>query len=214
MALKKLFRRKPQEIETAKSIDKRIVEKLLYKYYLTLEQLRNSDIPDRNLRNVDFSGLKNAREESNKSTYVLRNGYNFIFVPPRDEPLMNNYIHIIGHARKLSDEPERWEKNFEGLEDMTHRLHKITNGRIEDLYKEENRSNAYCSVDSFIMEPEMEMTQRGIADMCNRMKDEIGFKLSGISSVLYYDVVPKDPSAYGMGFNMPKNAIRLKTWKR
>ena len=183
-------------------MDNKIVGKLMYRYYVTLEQLGNSDIPDENLKVVNLAGNKNSK------------AYHFFFNPPKDGPWMNNFIRIVGMAKKISDYPERWDKDFEGLVDITNGLQKIVKGEIEGLYDEENKSSEFGSIASLIKEPEMEMTQRGIANVGNKMKEEMGFKLFGFTYVIFENVVPKDPKAYGLGFNMPSNAIRMKTWKQ
>lgn len=115
--------------------------------------------------------------------------------------------------KKISDNPERWAKDFEGLVDITNGLQKIVKGEIIGLYDEENRSPEFASIASLIREPEMEMTQRGIAMIGNKMKEEMGFKLFGITYVIFENVIPKDSSAYGLGFNLPTTGLEPKIWK-
>src|SRR3990170_2520544 len=106
----------------------KLIKELWYEH-LYLEQLENSDIPDKYLKTVLLSGFRNDNI----------NSYSFFFNPPKEGPWMNNFIRIVGTSKKLSDNPEKWEKDFSGLERTTLGLQKIAKGEIEGLYDEENK---------------------------------------------------------------------------
>jgi hypothetical protein len=198
MVIMGLFRKKtPQQAEptyvnykTVKQGQKVIVPYLTVES-LSLEELQKSDIPDAYLKSIALGGFKN------NIVYVLLFGL---------KPF--NQIHVLMDPRKISDKPEKWAKNFADLEDTAKGLQKIVSGRIEDLDDEKNK-DPYChSTEFFILDTEMQMTQKGIAELGIRMREEMNFRPSGLRYAMYRDIVPKDPSTRGLGFNLPPLSLR------
>jgi hypothetical protein len=195
-------KKEEQQGNAASSVEKRILKELVYRHYLTFEQLENSDIPDSNLRVISLGGF-----------YKNDSGHTFIFSPRKDDsPWLSNYIRIIGESEKLVE--MKWDKNFEELEKITLGMRKIVKGEIEGLYSEENRSPSCFQKSCYIRKPEIEMTQKRMARLGSRLAEEIGFKTLGIISVNYENVVPKDPAANDLGFNLPSNAIVARIWRQ
>ena len=200
-----LFKKNTPPQKAVTSVDKRIVEELVLES-LYLKEFENIGIPDKNLYVARLGGW-----------YKNGESYDLFFNPPRGGPCgMDSIIHIIGQTKKVSVNPERWEKDFPSLENIALDLNKVVKGDIGGLYEKENMSPEYLNIACYINEPEMEMTHKGIAEVGRKLKDNVGFQTIGVKSVTYKDVVPKDASnRRSLGFNIPTcclNPIRI--WKQ
>ena len=188
---------KPKKpVEVFHSSEKKVLRTLSYQN-LTVEEFRNSNIPDDNLSSAWVMGLKD------------KPSYNFVFASTEGGPEVNSYIKVIGETKKVSEKPERWEKNYLGLKNTVEGLQRIVKGEREEINEDPSLPDNAC----MIKNSEMEMTQKGIAEVARKIDKELGFVYVMVRFAHYKNVVPLDPSLYSLGFNLPTRKFLIREWK-
>ena len=165
---------------------------------LTVEELGQSNIPDKNLFFVLTIG-----DSPKDSKYV------FYFKPKFKSPdgcLFNDEMRIEAQRVLISEKPRKYEKNSSDILEVLDEFQKKVKGKRE-LLNHSSRS----SFDSYkVKEPETEMTQKGIAELIKHIENEMKFSNVWMPATFYCSVTPSKPYSKDLGFNLPAQKISVK----
>ena len=201
--------KKHKGIEVNKSKKATKVERLIYRN-LSVDEFGKSDIPDEYFSACKLTALRNGYSYDftfSPASHMTQMEYEGKIYKVLNAPKVPASVVIVGQGEK---DPGNgvWKMDKKGLEKTVKDF--LTLIPVGKIMMDDDPQACACGLHS----PQMDMTQKSIAEVARKINDELKFFLTTVRLARYHDIVPKDRSSKGMGFNLPAGKIWIKEWNK